>query len=355
MIRYQHYLLITITAILLVACSEGERIQLTPTPSPTPLTEPHIEVITEGLLGPIGLTQLPDGSLLVAEAGTGNRDNSGGVTLIKPNGQAGRLISGFPSSRDAGDLAGVNLVALAPTQDKIYLGNFGQGHLWVLPLTSEQQQVGLDIPESPLTADDLTPAMMRLNNVQLTNPFDLTFTPDGIPVVTDASGNGVAIENSNETIRFFHRFDSLLAELPSNETMSIDPVPTGLTRVNDEYYVTLTGGCPYPSNSGQLVAIDEQRHQRTVIEGLNMPIDVATDDNDTIWLLEFAHFTPGASCFSGEGYQANSGQLSQLQPSGQRVIMVENLNFPASVLPINNKSVYISEVFTGRVLQITFP
>jgi hypothetical protein len=55
--------------------------------------------------------------------------------------------------------------------------------------------------------------------------------------------------------------------------------------------VTLTSGCPYPEKSGQLVAIDEARHQRTVLDGLNMPIDVAQAADGTIWLLEFARFT----------------------------------------------------------------
>ncbi len=326
-----------------------------PTTTPTPSPEPQIQVIAEGLLGPIGLAILPDGGLLVAEAGTGDRDESAGVSLITADGKVSRLISGLPSSRDAGDLAGVNLVALSPDQDKIYLGNFGQGHLWVLQLTAEQQTNGLQHPTTPLTIDDLTPAMVRLNNVLLTNPFDLAFDTNDRPVVTDASGNGVATENENGTTRFLHRFDPLPDPSSDSDRVTIDPVPTGITRVQDEYYVTLTGGCPYPAKSGRLVAIDEQRNQRTIRDDLNMPIDVALGPDGTIWVLEFAQFTPGASCFSGEGYQPNSGRLSQLQADGQLEPMLSNLNFPGAVLPINNKSVYLSEVFTGRILQITFP
>ena len=162
-------------SLTLTACG-GARARIAPTVTPIP--EPQIRVVAQGLLGPIGLAVLPGGELLVAEAGTGERDDSGGVTLITPEEQTGRLISGFPSSRDAGDLAGVNLVALAAMGDKVYIGNFGQGHLWTLQLTTEQQQNGLDLPDTPLTLEQLTPAMLRLNNVQLTNPFDLTFDPD---------------------------------------------------------------------------------------------------------------------------------------------------------------------------------
>jgi hypothetical protein len=161
---------------------------------------------------------MPDGGLLVAEEGTGKRDDSAGITLISAEGEVGRLISGLPSTRDAGDLAGVPMVALSPAEDKIYLGNFGQGHLWTLPLTPEQQK-GLSLPEMPLTTEQLTPEMLPLNNVQLTNPFDITFDEAGTPVVSDASQNGVAKENANGTTRFIHRFEKL-----PNPLNATDPV-----------------------------------------------------------------------------------------------------------------------------------
>ncbi len=338
-------LLLIITILLLPACTTT-RARIAPTPA-----EPRLDILAEGLLGPLGLAALPDGGLLVAEAGTGEKDDSGGVTLITVEGEVGRLISDLPSSRDAGDLAGVNTVALSPGQDKIYLGNFGAGHLWTLPLTPEQQTNGLLLPESPLTTDDLTPVMSPLNRVQLTNPFDITFDAEGVPVVSDASGNGVAKETAEGATRFIHRFDLLRpADGPT-----IEPVPTGLTRVGEEYYVTLTGGCPYPAGGGQLVAIDEARNQRTIVDSLNMPIDIAQGPDGTLWLLEFARFTPDASCFSGEGYQPDTGRLSRLQANGSLETILDGLNFPGAVLPLADGRLVISEVFTGRVVRVTVP
>jgi hypothetical protein len=138
------------------------------------------------------------------------------------------------------------------------------------------------------------------------------------------------------------------------EADTIEAVPTGITRVGEEYYVTLTGGCPYPEGGGRLVAIDEQRNERTVVDGLNMPIDVAQGPDGTIWVLEFAEFEPGASCFTGEGYQPNTGRLSQLQADGSLATIMEGLNFPGAVLPAADGRVYISEVFGGRVVRIEF-
>ncbi|HSM21866.1 MAG TPA: ScyD/ScyE family protein, partial [Rubrivivax sp.] len=317
-------------------------------------TSPQIALVAEGLLAPVGLAALPDGSLLVAEEGTGQRDYSAGVSLITPDGTVGRLISGIQSSMDAGDLAGAALVALAPDGGTLYVGNFGQGHLWTLPLTAEQQANGLALPATALSPDDLTPAMLALNQVMLVNPFDLTFDAAGAPVVSDASSDGVAKPTADGATRFIHRFARLPNPQASDPRATISPVPTGIARIGDEYYVTLTGGCPYPEGGGRLVAIDENRNERVVVDDLNMPIDVAQGPDGTIWLLEFARFAPDASCFSGSGYQARTGRLSIVQPDGSLRAVLENLNFPGAVLPQADGSLVISEVLPGRVVRVTW-
>ncbi len=326
-----------------------------PHPTPPPAVEtlgpPQVAVVVDGLLGPIGMAALPDGGLLVAEEGTGSNDFSAGVSLIQADGTVGRLISGLESGRDAGDLSGVPLVALSPDGKTIYVGNFNQRHLWTLPLSPDQQKA-LTLPATPYTPADLTPAMQPLNNVWVINPYDLTFDTDGRPVVTDASGNGVATMNPDGTTRFIHRFDAI--PNPSKEGTTVQAVPTGIERVGDEYYVTLTGGCPYPVGAGQLVAIDDARGQRTVLGGLNMPIDVAQGPDGTIWVLEFARFTTDASCFDGSGYQVKTGRLSRILADGTLETVLTELNFPGAVLPMPDGSLYITEVFPGRVLRVTF-
>lgn len=333
--------------LILAACVGALLLLLLFTRLSATAREPQVRLVAEGLLGPVGMAALPDGALLVAEEGTGENDTSAGVSVVTPDGQVTRLVSGLPSSRDSGDLAGVALVARAPEAATIYLGNFGQGHLWTLPLTA-----ALTLPDRPLTPEQLTPQMLPLNNVRLVNPFDIAFDPKGVPVVTDASGNGVAKLQPDGTTRFIHRFDPL--PNPARPGTTIEAVPTGITRIDAEYYVTLTGGCPYPEGGGKLVAIDEERNQYTVADGLNMPIDVTQGADGTIWVLEFARFTADASCFSGAGYQEQSGRLSRLRPDGTLDPVRDNLNFPGALLAMPDGSLYLSEVFPGRILHVTF-
>ncbi len=311
---------------------------------PEPEVEPTLQMrqFANGLLNPAGMAELPDGTILVAEEGTGKNDFSAGVSMITPDGEVGRLISGLPSGRDSGDLSGVPFVKLSPDGRTLYTAHFNLGHLYTLPVPDN-----FSLPPEPFTADDLASQMLPLNNVQLTNPFDMTFDPNGVPVVSDASGNGVAKETEDGTTRFIHRFASIKIE-----NGSIDPVPTGIERIGREYFVTLFGGCPYPAGSGRLVAIDENRNERIVTDGLNMPIDVARGPDGTIWLLEFAEFRPDASCFSGMGYQANSGRLSRVFANGSTELVMEGLNFPTSVLPRADGSLLISQVFEGNIVEL---
>ncbi len=326
--------------LLLTACQQKEDVPATVTP--------QVTVVAEGLLAPIGMVALPDGSLLIAEDGTGGNDNSAGVSLMTSDGEIGRFISGFESSLDSGDLTGSPLIGISPDGETLYVGNYDVGHLWTYPLPDEP----LILSDQPLTADDLGVAMQPLNNVRLRNPFDITFDAQGVPVITDSTENGVAKETAEGETRFIQRFDDLVD--PSNDKLRIDPVPTGIERVGAEYYVTLTGGCPYPLGGGELVVIDEQRNQRTLVDNLNMPIDVAQGADGTIWVLEFATFTPDASCFDGSGYQQKTGRLSRLQEDGTLETVVTGLNYPGAVLPMDDGTLYVTEVFNGRLLQITF-
>jgi cytochrome c peroxidase len=308
--------------------------------------ELNVSVAVQGLFNPVGLTELPNGNILIAEEGTGNRDLSAGISLLEPDGDVGRLISGFPSNRDSGDLSGVPLVGVSPDDQTIYMGNFNAGHLWTLPADLAQA-----LPEKAYTLDDLGIAMSPNNAVQIYNPFDITFDAQGTPVITDSTTNSVAMENDEGLVNFIHRFQKM--PNPENPDTQIDPVPTGITRVGDEYYVTLLGGCPFPDGSGRLVAIDGQGNERIILDSLNLPIDVTIDKNGTVWILEFAKFTNDgySACFTGQGYLPNTGRLSRLNADNTLDVVVDNLSFPGAMVLTDADDFYISETFEGRIIK----
>jgi len=313
---------------------------------------PSVETVVEGLINPLGLALLPDGGLLVAEEGTGDSDDSAGVSVITPEGAVGRVVSGLPSSRDSGDLSGVPLVGVSPDGSTAYTAHFDSGSLYTFPIPPDGLQPSTKaIP--PLGPEDLGRTMLPLLEVRVVNPFDIAFDSNGAPVVTDASENGVATMNAQERTVFTHRFGELTD--PQQESLKVDAVPTGITRVDDEYYVTLFSGCPYPAGSGKVVAVGADRSERTIVDGLSLPIDVALGQDGNIWVLEFARFLPDASCFAAEGYEPSSGTLSRLRPDGTLEQVLTGLEFPGAVLPMPDGSLYVTEVFGGRVIHLTWP
>ena len=313
---------------------------------------PAVETVAEGLINPLGLAALPDGGLLVAEEGTGEDDESAGASVVTTDGRVGRVVSGLPSSRDSGDLSGAPLVGVSPDGTTAYVAHFNSEGLLTFPIPADGLEPATKA-DPPLGPEDLGRTMVPLNDVAVVNAFDITFDGDDVPVVTDASGNGLATMNSDAQTVFLHRFGELTD--PSQETMKIDAVPTGVTRVEDEYYVTLFGGCPFPAGSGKVVAVGSDRSERTVLDGLDLPIDVALGPDGDIWILEFARFTPDASCFTGEGYEPGTGTLSRLRSDGTLEAVLTGLDFPGAVLPMSDGSLYVTEVFGGRVLHLTWP
>lgn len=341
-IASNHFLSGIAVVLLLTACGEDAQASIEP---------PQVSVVAEGLINPLGLAALADGSILIAEEGTGENDMSAGLSVLTGDGRVGRVVDGLRSGRDAGDLSGAPLAGVSPDGRTAYVAHFGAPGLLTFPVPAGGLQPATKA-QPALSIDELTPTMTRLNEVFLTNPFDITFDANGMPVVTDASGNGLATANPDGAALFTHRFGQLNA--PKQPSLKVDAVPTGVTRLDDEFYVTLTGGCPYPAGAGVVVAAGPDRAQRTVADGLNMPIDVERGPSGAIWLLEFAEFDPDASCFSGEGYRPGTGRLSRLEDDGSTTTVLAGLDFPGAVIEAANGDLYVTEIFAGRVLRLSW-
>ena len=304
-----------------------------------------ISIVAEGLYYPAGLVLLPDGGLLIAEAG-GHGERSAGVSLLTPEGELGRLISGLPSTFSRDNLISAPAVALTPDGADILIG-LGGSQLYSLPSAAARR-----LPDEPFGPRDLTRRQAERGNVFLLHPFDIAFDGLGAPVVTDAAGNGLVAENADGSLRYLWRFGAL--DNPQIAGGRLEALPTGLARRGDAFYVTLFGGCPHVANSGELVALDDAGRQRAVVDGLNMPVDVALDAEGALWLLEFAAPAPRDNCFTDLDQQEAGGRLSRISPQGALDTVVDGLRFPTAVLPMPDGGLYVSEAYSGRLLYFDF-
>ena len=307
--------------------------------------EPVIRTIAAGLYYPAGLALLPDGGLLIAEAG-GHGERSAGISLLTPNGELGRLISGIPSVFSRDNLISAPALAVTPDGGTILIGLAGS-QLYSLP-----SELARALPEAPFSPRDLQPRPVERGNVFLLHPFDIAFDGGGAPVVTDAAGSGLVRENADGSLQYAHRFAAL--DNPQHGGGRLEALPTGLARHNDAFYVTLLGGCPHVANSGELVALDDEGRQRTVVDGLNMPVAVAADADGALWLLEYASVAPSDRCFTDFDQLQASGRLSRISPQVGLETVLEGLHFPTAVLPLPDGSLYVAEAYSGRLLHIDF-
>jgi len=307
--------------------------------------EPVIRTIAEGLYYPAGMALLPDGGLLIAEAG-GHGERSAGISLLTPTGELGRLISGIPSTFSRDNLISAPAIAVTPDDATILVG-LGGSQLYSLPSEAAQR-----LPDQPFSPRDLRRRQAERGSVFLLHPFDIAFDSGGAPVVTDTAGNGLVRENTDGSLQYLRRFAAL--DNPQNAGGRLEALPTGLARHNYAFYVTLFGGCPHVSSSGELVALYDDGRQRTIVDGLNMPVDVARDAAGALWLLEFASNAPRDSCFSGLDQQEASGRLSRISAPGGLETVAEDLHFPTAVLPMPDGSLYVTEAYSGQLLHIEF-
>ena len=305
-----------------------------------------VSIIAEGLFHPIGMALLPDGGVLIAEAGNGKAEYSAGISLLRPDGSLGRLVSGIPGGSLDGSLMRAPALAVSPDGADIVMGFPGAG-IYRLPSSSARRH-----PQLPFTARDLDQVEAHPGAGLLLHPFDIAFAADGAIIISDAASSSLTLERGDGTIQFLHRFAPL--QHPSLPARRLPALPTGLAAIGTETYVTLFGGCPHAPNSGELAAINADGGRRSAVAGLNMPIDVAADARGNIWLLEFAAVTGSEDCFEDLDEGSKSGRLSRIKSDGSLETALAGLSFPGGLLPLPDGSLYVSEVYAGRILHLRF-
>ena len=308
--------------------------------------EPRISIVAEGLYYPAGMALLPDGSVLIAEAG-GHGERSAGVSLLQRDGRLGRLISGIPSTFSKDNLLSAPVMAVSPDGETLVLALAGS-QFYSLPSARWPRVCRRPRSVPPIWRAGRPDVAAYSCCIRSTSPL----ITSGAPLATDAAGNGLVVESEDGSIRYLHRFAAL--ENPDHAGGGLEALPTGLARHGDSHYVTLFGGCPHVPNSGKLVEITRDGRQKTLVAGLNMPIDVAVDGAGDLWILEFALLAPRNDCFTDLLEQNPSGRLSRINGQGMLETILDDLHFPAGLLPLPDGGLYITETYAGRVLRVDF-
>jgi hypothetical protein len=337
--------------------------------APTVSAQSGPEVIATGLDNPRGLAFRPGGDLYVAEAGAGGAGPcfvgpegpscfglSGAVTRINEHGQT-QVLTGLPSV----GVEGSGDVAIGPSD----IGFEGSGSSFVTIGLGADPAIRTQIPaledmgqilrtrifknEWKLLADlgDFEAANDPNADGPDTNPNSVLALSDR-RIVADAGANALLRVKDGGKVSVIATFPNVDVPLGGG-TFSMDAVPTSVAKGPDgAFYVGQLTGFPFPVGGASVFRVEPGEDPEIVAEGFTNIIDIAFDQDGTLYVLEIFH----NALTSGDP----TGALIRVEDNGdQEIVMSDGLITPGG-LAIRGDYAYVSNCGTcagaGEVLRI---
>jgi sugar lactone lactonase YvrE len=287
--------------------------------------------IATGLNNPRHISYGPDGTLYIAEAGTGGDEDAEGpygpvtigltsqVTAVSPEGEQSVVVPELVSMDNGfGQIEGTT--AAYATEDALWL---------VLGMGPHPAPEGKNV-ESIVTLD---PASMEASQVidlrafeeannpdeaaeSVSNPIDLAVAPDGTLLLLDASANALLSWTEADGLK--------LVAVWQPEPDQAQAVPTGLeVDVDGNVYISFLSGYPFTPGSARIEVWTDGALAQTY-EGLTLVTDLHVAEDGTIYAVQMAEG------FGDQGYIAESGSVVTVSDEGITPV-VEGLNYPYGI------------------------
>lgn len=338
------------------------------------LTNSSFTILAEGLDNPKGLTFAPDGSLYVAEAGTGgdgasipspsgqgnlSYGSSGAICKIE-NGTAKRVLTGLPSvafsdgTGAAGphdikfDATGKAYVLMGYAANPAFresLGDTDLGKVITYNLSTSTWSSIADISNY-----EVINKILSSDCEVASNPLSL-YVDNNKLVLVDAGANSLfsvntdgsnlelvaAIPDRILTNPIFpgaksQNFDrghvpapGAYPQAPPSQ-VSIQSVPTDVVKDADgAYYVCEFTGFPFPENGAKIYRIDADGELEVFADGFTQLIDMAVDAEGNLYVLQHMN----QSGWKGKP----DGALIKIAPNGERTMLIEGdgLEMPSAL------------------------
>jgi hypothetical protein len=332
-------------------------------------------VVASGLDSPRGLSFGPDGTLYVAEAGTGGAGpcfthplgelcfgTSGALTQVSKHGRQKRVLTGLPSFSLTGtpEVFGPSDVGYAGG-GKVYVTlGLGADPAVRNPLPSPGDKAATLIKADPKKGTYRVVA--NIGNFELkknpdgglpdSNPQGLLVTKHG-QVVADAGGNALLGIGKHGKISTLAVFPPRIVPNPfGGPDIPMQAVPTTVTRGPDgALYVGQLTGFPFPVGGANVFRVVPGKAPKVVASGFTNIIDIAFGPDRSLYVLEIAH----NGLLSGD----TTGQLTRISKHGKRTVIASTgLNMPTGVA-IKDGRAYISNcgvcADVGEVISIKLP
>jgi hypothetical protein len=332
--------------------------------------------VAGGLSNPRGLAFGPDGSLYVAEAGSGGAGpcfggaeggtvcfgTSGAISRIS-HGKVRRIVSGLASIGDQGTGAS----AIGPSdvsfrgRDLYFTVGLGadpatraglpqpgpRQNGWLLRTKGHGTKKVADIAGYEATANPD-------GGLPDSNPQSV-LTTGGSELVADAGGNSLVRVSPSGRVSTVATFPDQLVDappdlgLPPGTQIPMQAVPTGVVRGPDgAYYVGTLTGFPFQVGSARVFRVVPGKAPKIYATGFTNIIDLAFGPDRKLYVLEIAH----NGLLSGDP----TGALIRVGHNGSRKIVASAGLITPGGLAIRGGSAYVSNcgtcAGTGSVVRI---
>jgi sugar lactone lactonase YvrE len=311
--------------------------------APALAAQPTVNVVADGLAGPLGVAVGPDGRVWVAESGTGNDD---GRVSVLVDGALQPVVSALPSVGFDGEVDGI--AHLLVTDDALWvIGGAGPAPAFDL-LRFELSAL---TPGTPVGADAAAfeanlGAWVLSQGYDESNVYAAAQADDGALLLSDAAANALLrYEPGDRSRSVLATFDPV----PTGAAPPVaDAVPTGLARWGDGVLVGTLTGFPFADGAASVMEVGLDGAVSTMHNDLTVVTDVALDPRDGRPVaLEFARFTPT------DGYLPGTGRLVKLLGDGTEEVVADGLNLVAGLAFASDGTAYVTSLF-GQLLEVSF-
>jgi hypothetical protein len=272
---------------------------------------PNVVVVADGMFNPRGIDVGKEGRVLVAESG------SGLITEIRTKGPGAPTKSTFADLHPV-LLPGTGPVDVATRGRRAYvlvstledpMGGSGNG-LLVRVLPNGQTSLVADIGAYQKTDPDPFDLPIEVEPPDQTNPYGLAVLRGGDILVADAANNDLLLVDDDGEIDTVARFPTQTVPWPASlpfpgppvgTPVQVESVPTAVAVGPDgAWYVSELTGFPFTKGAARIWRVEPGTEDincsttatsgpcRVVATGFTNVIDLAFDDDGTMYVLEVA-------------------------------------------------------------------